>query len=211
MRVFCILYVVSLIFSVNVAADTVEPRYDGEWWLTLTEDEKLAFYEGFDDCYVTDVKNGYSPDKTYALERNKITKYYLDNPGDQSEYIYKIIIKLENENPRNLHLMKERHQGYDGELWRMYIDSDHLAFVRGYIDCRVTYLHSTISKPIKYYVGSISSWYGIVLTDPGEINEKTGGDKIGDVLVRLLEDKAKVEDPSSPKKWWQKIFWRSDK
>jgi hypothetical protein len=174
-----------LVFVAMPAAYGQEPNYDSRWWRTLSAEEHVSFLQGETDCYVFDAKGRQADDKSTVYDApKKVTEYYQSNPQKLSATVLSVLRSLSK--PHRIDTSYGRHFYYDGDYWRKADHSQRATFVRGYLACREMYLHSRVDKPIDFYVGQLSSWYKVSDTDESELSEKTGNDKIGDILVRLL-------------------------
>lgn len=187
MRLLVALFSLCLIVQSSCAAEAAR-SFDGRFWLALSQKEKDAFFSGETDCYLYDFKGPRHINGSRLEGVRRIDKYYSDNPGNQMLSVSEVIQKL-SEPVKNTPPVAD-HAYFDGEFWRMlFTRAEKAAFVDGYWACRSKYMATSPSRSTDYYVQELSKHFGTNDDDPGEGNPATSNDKIGNVLVRLLDKK----------------------
>jgi len=185
------------IAGIPLRAQTIDPpsRYDGKWWLAVSQIRRVGFIDGYADCSVADAKNKKLGNVSPSTFEPKVTKYFTSAPSNFKIPASKALQSLALEEPVAKYdpfaeHYPDKHGYYDGDYWRMMEPDHRLGLVEGLLACYVP-LDPTrwrYSKPPRLYVGEISAWYGVKENDPAEINEQRYRSKIADVLYRFRDN-----------------------
>jgi hypothetical protein len=156
--------------------------YNGQWWSSLTQNEKVQFVSGLSDCFIYDAHGRHAVSPS-SLAARKITDYYESHPNRSASSVLAVFHGLGD----SAAWASERHGYFDGDYWRMLDNTGRHSFVLGYLACRSVYLHTQMRDIPDVYVAKISTWYRVGSAAPSdEVDPSRASDKIGDILGRLL-------------------------
>ncbi len=183
--------------SLNVLASGQPTSYDGQWWLSIGEHQRVGYVRGFSNCYVELVDRAAFDSGSLRLYSASLTKYLQDHPESRSESAESILIKVNtllpkkkkssappNETPEELAAKWGAHN--DGDDWRG-PDTFQLGYVQGFLECyskRTQQKYGRFSKTPKWYVDAIANWYGTG-PDPEQLNPDRENEKVPEVLFRF--------------------------
>jgi hypothetical protein len=184
--VFCLL---------GTAVGQTQPPLDGSWWLSHDNYDRIQFVAGYIDCYANDLgdKNNTFPESwdTYAP---RITNYYEQNQQHRSRSIGSVLFDVRDKyapKPQSGgETWTEKHWFFDGGYWHDMNRWERLAFIEGYLACDREHLNSRpehFSKPVPYYEGRISSWFGASAKNRSEMNVKRQHIAIADALYKFAD------------------------
>jgi hypothetical protein len=172
--------------------------YDGKWWLSVSKEQRLGFFEGYATCYLNDTNGKVRfTESGYAYEP-RLTSYLEQNPKENAasieELLWKMATPLYAQSITRLPGSGEKSKGkygyLDGDYWRQSKDVKRIGLIQGFLYCysrSVKAPAGTFSKPPLYYVKSISKWYGVKKDDPSEITPNRIATKIPNVLFRFRD------------------------
>lgn len=161
------------------ASARTAPRYDGHWWLSVSEDEQSGFLNGYADCYIYEYKGPAKftinpPD----IARGLVTKFYRHNASRLADPVASALHGLRDRPGQKSAAsdgqpIRGRHGFYRGLYWGELYDGDtsgsrtsgKLGYVQGYLDCHARLNHNkggVFSKPPSDYVKFINRWYGLI-------------------------------------------------
>jgi len=191
--------------SLNVRAADKPSSYDGLWWLTIDNRQRMLFIDGFRACYFHLVDRHthlYDEDPRLAYVP-RLNAYLHDHPEATTESVESLLWKISGPPyARTVHHpakgnesgdeVQQKWGPYDdGEEWRGLSDTDRLGTIQGFLECydkHTNHEHGTFSRPREWYVKKISGWYGVKPDDEGVVDPKTVNDKIPEVLFRLHDE-----------------------
>jgi hypothetical protein len=173
--------------------------YDGKWWLSLNERQRLSFIDGHQSCYYYMVNPKGPFEENIGLYRDRINAYLEKHPDATNEMVDDLLWRVANP-PYSQPPPKSAPGGeewtekwgyYNGDdYWQLGTDEDHLAFIQGFLECydrHTNHPNGTFSKPREWYVKAISDWYGFGPDVP--IVKGHENDGIPDVLFRFRDEK----------------------
>jgi hypothetical protein len=150
---------------------TDRENYNGKWWLSLNQFQRLSFMDGYKLCYQKMV-SAREFDEDIHLYRDRINTYLKEHPESAGDTLGELLWRLAHP-PYSRPLAKhpsggETYSGrwgfYNGgDYWQLGDDEDHLAFVQGFLDCygkHTSHPNGIFSKSRESYVKAIDSWYG---------------------------------------------------
>ena len=177
----------------------VTRKYDGHWWLSVSQAEQSGFLNGYFDCYRYEYKGSakftINPPE---IARGLVTEFYKHNASRLDEPVASVFYGLrdrpgEKSAATDGQPIKGRHGYYRGLYWMQMSalggDAGQRGFVEGYLACHATLDHNkggVFSKPASEYVLLITHWYGFV-RDTGDINAKRQPTPIADVLFKFRD------------------------
>jgi hypothetical protein len=170
---------------------------DGRWWLSISEDERVGFLEGYLGCYLNDAKGTVKfVESTFTYEQ-RFSNYLQSNLGEQSKPVDEILLKIaalpyaqRDTVPPGGQEWEGKYGYLDGDYWRRSQQPHRLGLVQGFLHCysrHVELAQDTFSKPVSSYVEAISNWYGVRANDPGEIDMQRIRVKIPEALFRFKD------------------------
>lgn len=184
--------------SGNVANDDAPANreiYDGNWWLSVSFDERLGFYSGYDDCYTFDVKGpplsgkplGWGPYDYVPA----ISEYYERHPQDRPLSLLEVIVRIrKTASPRpetkGGEVWREPHGYYNGQWWWQASDDTRIGYVKGYLWCYGTMMakpSARFSKPAGTYRSLMDHYI--------ESNPKADSEKLAHILFRFRDPMAR--------------------
>jgi hypothetical protein len=174
------------------------PRYDGQWWLSITPKEQDGFVSGYLDCYTYEYKG---PDKynarSFSEYERLITEYYTNGASKHGMPITRVLHQFQDrpgeKAPPGDGLNRDQHGYFDGLYWKQISalggKEKQVGFVEGYLSCHVNLSRNrggVFSKARAEYVRLITQWYGLN-EDTGDIDEKREPAKVADVLLKFRD------------------------
>ena len=185
--------------SLSTAAIAQPPKtaLDGKWWLNQTEDARLTFMEGAEDCYYSLVQPHAYPNDNDEDSIRKVTRYLDDHPPVRSQPLVTLLRRLRPEHKiptrteRGGEGFGERHGVMDGSIWAGLNLNERRIYVQAYLACKIAHLRYRPTRSVAFIEASISKWYGLEgkyvspegdLPDGDESHEAT---KIGDLIDRI--------------------------
>ncbi len=188
----------------TAAAAREQPRaaalYDGHWWMSVGEDERFGFLNGYLDCYRYEFMGPDRYTSFAVVYRTALTDFYAKGGAtDRDASISDLLHRLRDTGPpppiepfsgHNA----EPHGGNDGLVWRAmgaHVDAEfeQLGFVEGYLACHAALNHNkggTFSKPAKEYVTAITTWYRFNIST-GNFDSKRERVPVADVLFKFRD------------------------
>jgi len=169
-------------------------RYDGKWWLSVEEHERVYVIEGYTNCYQFLPKPEIKFVESSRAYESRLRTYLEAHAESLKEPVETLLWKmaspvyaqpLDNSGGEK---WKGKWGYANGDLWSQMSDLDRLGFIKGFLDCYSRSTKSeqgTFSKPRRSYMKAISKWYGVKADDPGEIIPDRKETKIPDVLFRF--------------------------
>lgn len=181
MKRYSVILVMALVLFAGVACGYPDSSvYDGHWWSALSVGEQERFLDGVSDCYIYDAHGRYALSPA-AVAAKKVSEFYNRRPDQKSTAVLIVYRGLEDKG----RWASTKHGYFDGEFWRVIERKERLAFVRGYLACRIAYTKSKISEPPEACTRKISTHYKVGDEGPSDtIDLKAAPEKIGDVLSR---------------------------
>jgi hypothetical protein len=162
---------------------------DGNWWLSIDQEQRLGFLAGYFCCSYFDLKNQKYSRMSWRNIEPQITEYY-NNKSNSKQVIIQNIIKLfveKNNSPSKPN--SKKYSFFDGEYWRQSDRPHKIGFIEGYVNCWNTNKVPLMnSDGVEQWVLRLDKWYGIRIDDPSEINEKRVDAKIPIVML-LVKNK----------------------
>jgi hypothetical protein len=184
---------VLVLFSLAVAQEP--PKLDGNWWLSIADDQRVEFLAGYMDCYAADVGDyNRTLQESWYTYAPKITRYYADNPKNICRRATRVLFDVRSKNPpqplKGGEIWTEKHGPFNGEYWREMKTPVRIAFVEGYLACLREHLPSRakrFSKAAQTYSDEVSRWYGIDAAD--RASPKLIDVPIADALYEIADSK----------------------
>jgi hypothetical protein len=182
--------------SLNVLASDQPTRYDGQWWLSISERQRVGYVRGFSICYLELVDRTAFDGGSLRLYSTSLTTDLQNHPESRSESAESILLKVNkllprqksssppNETPEEL--AAKWGANNDGDDWRG-PDMFQLGYVQGFLDCYSKHTrleYGTFSRTPKWYVDAIANWYGTG-PDPEQLNPSREKTRIPEVLFRF--------------------------
>lgn len=172
-------------------------KYNGHWWLSITQAVQSGFLNGYYDCYRYEYKGSAKftsnpPD----IARSHVTEFYKQNVSRLDDPVTSVFYSLrdrpgEKPSASDGQRIRGRHGYYRGLYWmQISLSKDaQLGFVEGYLACHAQLNRNnggTFSKPPSEYVALINHWYRFnPLT--GDIDGDRQPTPIADVLFRFRD------------------------
>jgi hypothetical protein len=179
--------------------------YDGRWWRSISQDERLGFLAGYTDCVVYESNRREFPKVSRYTTEPLITSYYARHPAEQNVPVGTVLMQIAHEavvpeHPGAGESWPEKHGYFDGEFWRQIGPSGRLGFVSGYFEChRLEHVGSNVQPRCPtWYVAAISDWYGVRGDDPSEVRNDRVDTKIADVISALERTETGRATPAIP-------------
>ena len=174
------------------------PAYDGKWWLSVSENQRQGFLQGYAACYIYDTDGKLEFEESRYTYEPRITGYLQSNSDEQSKSIEEMFWKMAqppyaqpvHKSPGPAEEVKGKYGYVDGDYWRQAEVPHRLGFIQGFLYCYSKHAkvrRGTFSKPVSWYVEAISKWFGVKSDDPAEINLARFNVKIPDVLFRFRD------------------------
>ncbi|MGH9682449.1 MAG: hypothetical protein ACRD4S_02410 [Candidatus Acidiferrales bacterium] len=172
---------------------TTKP-FDGNWWLSASQRERLGYMEGDNDCSVFEFQGpevGWDDFTTYQAF---VTSYYAEDASHRGKSAFDVLRLADKQigaTTNRADLPTEPHGDYDGLFWRESFDRERLGFIEGYLQC---YAHkpaprrSTFSRSYQAYVTMLNAWYRLNDVER-DVDLKIENAKIADVLFRKFRDR----------------------
>ncbi len=196
----CSCLALGLTVATGRAQRKAERRYDGHWWLSVTQAEQSGFLNGYFDCYTYEYKG---PAKFTVnppeIAWNLVTNFYEHNASRLNDSVASVFYGFrdrrgEKPTASDGEPIKGWHSYYRGLYW-MQISADsgpqleQRGYVEGYLGCHSALSDNrggVFSKSPDEYVSLITNWYGFV-RDTGDINAKRQPAPIAEVLFRFRD------------------------
>ncbi|HKV43598.1 MAG TPA: hypothetical protein VJT32_02805 [bacterium] len=181
--------------SPNTARSQATTHYDGQWWRSVSADERGGFVDGYIDCYVYEYKGpaGFSDHSASALVR-LIDEYYSKHLSDLRESVPSTLSRFRDRpgdtpaaNAEGGEVHFEPHGYFDGTYWKGMSDSGRVGFVEGYVSCHADQSRNAggvFKESPTAYRDLVSRWYGLNV-ETGGINAVREHEKVADVLYRV--------------------------
>ena len=181
-----------LVASVAIQSNGQEtPKYKGRWWLSLSEEKRVIFLDGYLDCYKFEANRS---DRFGALflRAKQVTAMYETDPTtlgvSVADAFYKFRLKESDPEPMpGGEVWSEPHWYYDGEFFRQMGPSGRVVFLEGYMYClerSVPSLRRAFPRTVQHYSNLVTTWFEI--DDEKEtINIETMREPIATVLKRF--------------------------
>lgn len=192
------LLVLSTMCFVGMSHSEGASIYDGKWWLSISKEERLGFFEGYATCYINDTDGKVRfTESRYAYEP-RLTNYLKANPAEESTSVEQLLPKMATPPyAREVKRMAGEAETYagkygylDGEFWRQSQAADRAGLVEGFLYCYSRHAKAPVgsfSDSASSYVKAISDWYGVRSDDPSEINPVRAGAAIPEVLFKFRD------------------------
>lgn len=183
--------------SLSAFASEHPASYDGQWWLSISDRQRLGFIHGFEVCYAHLADRNNPLNGSFTL-RPAVTKYLQDHAESRPQSVESTLLKVNmqlpvrrysappNETPAEI--AAKWGANNNGDEWRA-PDAFQLGYVEGFLECYSKHTkqeNGTFSKSPEWYVKAIADWYGTG-PDPEEINLTREGEKIPEVLFRFRD------------------------
>ena len=168
-------------------------KHDGDWWLKLTEAQKDEFVAGLADCYTSHVGGDHRFEIPSKIAAERITTFYGNHPKHYQTRVVFVLDRLSQEGallwptpqPRG-EVFGEKHSYFDREYWEEMNNAGRVAYVDGYLECRVTYTRAVVPLPNEFYVEKISERVGLTGDRSHRAVPSGTPGKIGDIIDELL-------------------------
>lgn len=202
-------FVAVVVLGLMLGTDGIgeEPRHDGEWWLSLSQDEQEMFALGFVDCACFHRLDSLCRRGLSARQLAEYAALYYYRNADARLRLIREVFR--EQVPRASFECRERggevfegpHGFCLGEFWRqihVYGHEEARAFVAGYLDCYENVVKGELTFPesAQEYERKIDEWFGL---NEDTIREGTEDVPIADVLMKFGVPKAGSKD-KAPKR-----------
>jgi hypothetical protein len=175
------------------AQNSQRPVYNGHWWLSVSQEERLGFVSGYVDCYMFEYKGpaGFW-NRSGTVLRDLMTEYY-ESVGNADESVPSVLGHFRDRPTDTVPpampgpIKFGPHGGMDGQLWWEINGNgpdEPLGIVEGYLHCHETQSRNeggVFSKTPDEYRLLINEWYELDV-ETGDINSERVWEKIADVL-----------------------------
>ncbi len=180
----------------NVLASDQPTSFDGHWWLSVGERQRVGYVRGFSTCYVNLLDRSAFQGGSLHAYSILVTNYLQDHPQSLSETAERILLKVNtvmpkrkslvrpNETPEEIATKWGAHN--DGDEWRG-SDIFQLGYIQGFLECyskQTQQEYGTFSRDPQWYVDAIAHWYGTG-PDPEQKNVSREEEEIPEVLFRF--------------------------
>jgi hypothetical protein len=166
------------------------PRFDGNWWLSVTSEEQIGYLNGDADCIMTELGIQAKSPRSAEEDKRFITDFYTNNESLRSETVTHVHRKAwafpPAQKAKGGEVWHESHGYWDGDWWTQSSPRERLGFVEGYLRCyldKPSKSRATFSRPPSYYVEQINAKYRV--NDPPPIPIEIIEEKIASVLLNL--------------------------
>ena len=202
----CLLCGLASVFATGGgAAQKQQKRYDGRWWQSITQRERLGFVAGFIDCYDSDYQGPpIFQARSLDAHRDLTTQYYQGRSSRLQELVTGVLTRRHPPDVRDERAgerAEERHGFFDGLYWMQMsvggVDEPR-GFIEGHLSCYSSLLPGRAKlfrKSPAEYREQITMWYRFVEAT-GDVDAERQHAKIADVLFRFRRG-AKREPGSS--------------
>lgn len=163
--------------------------YSGNWWRSVSVDERSGFLAGYADCHIFDLARPGLSGIAGTLAERRVTEYYQSHPDDRGKSVGAVLLLVANQaipppaapgfGPAESY--PGPHGGFDGDYWRQMPPEHRRGFVEGYLECRKQG-GRPLPRSADWYVPRITEWYRVV-DDQADVERAP--EKIADVLMRL--------------------------
>lgn len=200
--VFCLLATCG-----NVGASSTDV-YDGQWWLSINERQRMNFLYGYVTCANGLAKLDVRFDESVLTYAPRLTTYLKEHPEASTDSVEKLLWKIAN--PPYSRMVKHPGKGedvgdwggMDGDEWRNASEAEQNVLIRGFLECymkRTKQEQGTFSRPIEYYVAAITKWYGTRINpddpdDHSQVDPKKVDTKVPEVLFRFRDPARKTQE-----------------
>ena len=207
---FCL--ALAVLASCAIAQQKASARYDGHWWLSISDSERFGFLNGYFDCYHYEFKGpaefskwplslpqGVPIPNPDLFAQGRITSFYKAHPQSLDLPVPEVLYRFrdrpgEERQDDDGEPIKGPHGGNDGSYWNLISaqggpEVKQLGFVEGYLWCHEHLSRNkggVFSKPPAEYVRLITQWYGYV-AETGDINPEREPTAIADALFKFRD------------------------
>jgi hypothetical protein len=185
--------------SVSPAWQAPEKRYDGHWWVTIANNERRGFVDGYLDCYTYEFKGPASFHNRPPVEiQQLVTAFYSQERSRANDRVPEVLYRFQDRAGDTLRAREdgeahpEPHGYYDGQYWFEQTNDGRLGFIEGYLHCHAMHSRRSggFSRRLDEYRALISRWYGI-REGTADLDEARAPGKIADVLFRFRDRPAR--------------------
>src|SRR5437588_6090028 len=131
-----------LIYGVISQGAQSGPNYDGRWWLSISKQERLGFFEGYATCYLNDTDGKLRFAESGYTYEPRLTEYLHANPTEQDKSIEDLLWKMAAPPyarrltvPEGGETVKGKYGYLDGDYWRQNVGTQRLRLIQGFLYC----------------------------------------------------------------------------
>lgn len=205
-RLLCLVF--CLLATCGTVGASSTDVYDGQWWLSINERQRMNFLYGYVTCANGLAKLDVRFDESVLTYAPRLTTYLKEHPEASKDSVEKLLWKIASR-PYSRRVKDTgagedvgKWGGMDGNEWRNANEAEQGVLLRGFLECytkRTKQEQGTFSRPIEYYVAAITKWYGTWINpddpdDHSQVDPRRVDTRVPEVLFRFSDPARKTQE-----------------
>jgi hypothetical protein len=138
-RLLCLVFCL-LATCTTISASTTSV-YDGQWWLSINERQRMNFVYGYVTCAIELAKLDVRFDEAFETYALRLTAYLQEHPEASKESVESLLWKIAS--PPYSHPVEDtgggekvgKWGGMNGDDWRNGDEAEQNVLIRGFLEC----------------------------------------------------------------------------